>query len=117
MRDLETVSKVIKAMPAEEGRDYALELLAEILTSEMDMDLRDRFNLTPRELDLFQCLKDAKGRTVSREHIMHSLYGLDDDPPGEKILDAFVWALRKKTAGFARIETKHGFGYRLTLED
>lgn len=72
--------------------------------------------LTRQESALFKALWSARPRTLSKEQLLDSIYGLlpDADEPEIKIIDVFVCKIRKKVdpLGFA-IETVWGRGYRI----
>ena len=70
--------------------------------------------LTPREYDLLEALVRNRGRILTRETIIESIWG--DDTSLSNTVNFHVTALRKKLdAGRDQslIETVHGFGYRL----
>ena len=68
-------------------------------------------NLTPREYRLLELLMRNKGRTVSRNTIITSVWGAGTDIT-ENTLEVFICNLRLKT-GPKLIQTVRGFGYVL----
>lgn len=72
-------------------------------------------NLTARELALLELLMSAPGRLFSRERILSSVWGLNEDPL-TNVVDVYIRRLRSKIdAGRASplIHTMRGLGYRL----
>lgn len=71
--------------------------------------------LTTREFQLLECLVDARGRVVSREHLLKEIWG--DEQDNEAVLDATVHRLRRKLevdVSTPRIlVTVRGLGYRI----
>jgi DNA-binding response OmpR family regulator len=71
--------------------------------------------LTTREFQLLECLVDARGRVVSRDHLLHEIWGTSQD--NEAVLDATVHRLRRKLevdVSTPRIlVTVRGLGYRI----
>jgi DNA-binding response OmpR family regulator len=71
--------------------------------------------LTARELALLELLMSAPGRLFSRERILASVWGTNEDPL-TNIVDVYIRRLRSKLdEGFepALIHTQRGLGYRL----
>jgi DNA-binding response OmpR family regulator len=71
--------------------------------------------LTARELALLELLMSAPGRLFSRERILASVWGTNEDPL-TNIVDVYIRRLRAKVdEGFepALIHTQRGLGYRL----
>jgi DNA-binding response OmpR family regulator len=71
--------------------------------------------LTARELALLELLMSAPGRLFSRERILASVWGTNEDPL-TNIVDVYIRRLRAKIdEGFepALIHTQRGLGYRL----
>jgi len=81
-----------------------------------------RVNLTTKEYQILEHLSLRKGTPLTKEMILHQLYGGIDEP-ANKIIDVFICKLRKKlalaSAGKNYIETIWGRGYALrqTSED
>ena len=81
-----------------------------------------RVNLTTTEYRILEHLSLRKGTPLTKEMILHKLYGGIDEP-ANKIIDVFICKLRKKLAnassGKNYIETVWGRGYALrqTSED
>lgn len=70
--------------------------------------------LTFKEFELLQYLVLHRGRTVSREEIIHALWQEDDlDVPNDRTIDVHVRRLRAKLGRFEDIiRTARGVGYR-----
>ena len=71
--------------------------------------------LSARELDLLAALMRNAGGVVSREELLHSVWGYSHDP-GTNVVQVYVGYLRRKLAreGLADpIETVRSVGYRL----
>jgi len=75
-----------------------------------------RVHLTTKEYQMLELLSLRKGRTLTKEQFLNSLYGGMEEPQ-QKILDVFMCRLRKKLAyasgGKDYIETVWGRGYAL----
>jgi two-component system, cell cycle response regulator CtrA len=75
-----------------------------------------RIHLTGREYQTLELLALRKGKTLTKDIFLSSLYGGMDEP-GAKIVDVFICKLRKKLApatdGRHIIETVWGGGYVL----
>ena len=69
-------------------------------------------NLTPREYKLLELLMRNRGRAVSRDAILQSVWGFDHDV-SENNLEVFMRQLRLKvdTREPKLIQTVRGFGY------
>ena len=75
-------------------------------------------HLSPRELRLLEHLTLHAGSPVSRPDLLEHVWDMHFDP-GTNVVDALVARVRRRLrlAGSApRIETVHGFGYRLVGE-
>lgn len=75
----------------------------------------EALNLTARELALLELLMSAPGRLFSRERILSSVWGLNEDPL-TNVVDVYIRRLRSKIdEGRATplIQTMRGLGYRL----
>jgi two-component system OmpR family response regulator len=68
--------------------------------------------LTAFELRLLTALITRKGVAVSRDHLMSSIYGYQDEADPSS-LEVIMGRLRRKISPYA-IETIRGYGYRLT---
>lgn len=74
--------------------------------------------LSPREFRLLEHLAMRAGTPVSRADLLEHVWGMHFDP-GTNVVDALVARLRRRlrSAGSApRIETAHGYGYRLVSD-
>jgi DNA-binding response OmpR family regulator len=72
-------------------------------------------NLTARELALLELLMSAPGRLFSRERILSSVWGLNEDPL-TNVVDVYIRRLRSKIdegRPAPLIQTMRGLGYRL----
>jgi DNA-binding response OmpR family regulator len=70
--------------------------------------------LTKREFVLLRELARKPGTTVSKEHLLSAVWGLDFDP-GSNVVEVFVGRLRSKL-GNEVVETVRREGYRLAVE-
>jgi len=79
-----------------------------------------RIHLTGREYQTLELLALRRGKTLTKDIFLSSLYGGQDEP-GPKIIDVFICKLRKKLApatdGRHVIETVWGGGYVLREAD
>lgn len=74
-------------------------------------------NLTARELALLELLMSAPGRLFSRERILATVWGHNEDPL-TNVVDVYIRRLRAKVDDHqpaALIQTVRGLGYRLEL--
>ncbi len=72
--------------------------------------------LSLREFALLHCLSAQHGRPVPAETLMTYVWGDSDLRDGRKILDVYIFQLRKKLKGLGlsgAISTVRGFGYSL----
>ncbi|MDE2291324.1 MAG: response regulator transcription factor [Elusimicrobia bacterium] len=71
--------------------------------------------LAPREFDLLALLASQKGRVLSREFLLETLYGVSAGQAAEtKSVDVTISQARQKLgAAAAKLVTVRGFGYRL----
>ena len=95
-----------------------------VCTGEMVVNLDSRtvavgdhsVHVTPKEYEILEILSLRKGTTLTKEFLLHQLYGGLSEP-GIKIIDVFVSRLRKKLAevsgGNAYIETVQSRGFVL----
>jgi DNA-binding response OmpR family regulator len=75
----------------------------------------EALNLTARELALLELLMSAPGRLFSRERILSSVWGLNEDPL-TNVVDVYIRRLRSKIdegRPVPLIQTLRGLGYRL----
>jgi DNA-binding response OmpR family regulator len=75
----------------------------------------ETLNLTARELALLELLMSAPGRLFSRERILSSVWGLNEDPL-TNVVDVYIRRLRSKIdegRAVPLIQTMRGLGYRL----
>jgi two-component system copper resistance phosphate regulon response regulator CusR len=70
--------------------------------------------MSPREFDLLLALVRARGRVLTREHLLREVWGIDFDP-GTNVVDVLVARLRKRidAHGSSSIRTVVGEGYAL----
>lgn len=86
-------------------------------TQRMEVFVADQeVRLTRVEFQILHFLGVNQGRIVSKEDLLNTLWGADNDV-GEEILKVHISALRKKLGDSSHepryIETIRGFGYRL----
>ena len=88
---------------------------------EVDVDARrvrrdgEVVHLTPTEFDLMVCLAEKPGRVLTREKLLHEVWGYRDGS-GARTVDSHVRALRRKL-GDGIVRTVHGVGYALGEDD
>jgi len=73
----------------------------------------ERLHLTPREHAMLEILLFSVGKTVSKSHLLDSVYTLDDEPGTGKIEVCMSRLRRKLDPSDARIFTLRGLGYLL----
>jgi DNA-binding response OmpR family regulator len=97
----------------------------DIVCGDLHYDLRTRqfalagqeLALPPRERTLLETLMRKAGSTVSKQALIDSIFGLDDEPSADAI-DLYMHRLRKKLEGAqATIITLRGVGYLLRTRD
>ena len=70
-------------------------------------------DLTVREYELLRALVEARGRLLTREHLLESVWG-EDYLGGARTVDIHIRRLRAKIPELSdRISTVRGYGYRL----
>jgi two-component system cell cycle response regulator CtrA len=73
--------------------------------------------LTKKEMNILECLALNKGKTLSKEFLLEYIYGGMDEPE-IRIIDAFIWRIRKKLMEMGQeedlIKTVWGRGYCLS---
>lgn len=75
----------------------------------------DALMLSPSSATILASLHALRGKTLSRERLFAMLYPNGDEPENGKVLEVFVWQIRKKI-GKDRIGTTWGVGWFLTEE-
>jgi len=97
----------------------------DIVCGDLHYDLRTRqfalagqeLALPPRERTLLETLMRKAGSTVSKQALIDSIFGLDDEPSADAI-DLYMHRLRKKLEGAqATIITLRGVGYLLRTRE
>lgn len=84
----------------------------------MGFSTHPRYNLTGYENAILGVLLNAKAAVITKEYVFDALYGMDDDMPGQKILDVWICKLRKKLAPYdIAIQTAWGRGWYIEPED
>lgn len=88
--------------------------------SKIQVKVRNRpVELTSKEFELLKALTGAKGRVLSREYLLDTIWGIDESLEIEtRTVDAHITTLRKKlkSAG-AYIVTVKNYGYRFETEE
>lgn len=80
--------------------------------AQMESNLRRMFGLTPYETRFLLALSD--GRVWPKSALLDRLYsGSADEPPASRIVDVWASRMRRKLAGYVRIDTEWGVGYRI----
>jgi DNA-binding response OmpR family regulator len=74
---------------------------------------RDALALTPSAATVLTSLHALRGKTLSRERILAMLYPDGDEPDAGKVLDVFVWSIRK-AIGKGGVGVTWGVGWFLT---
>lgn len=104
------------------GRRNKVDKTAKLTADDLEIDPSDRsvrrdgalVHLTPREYDLLEALARNRGRVLTRELIIATVWG--DDESFSNTVNFHVTSLRKKV-DLGRvaplIQTVHGFGYRM----
>lgn len=76
--------------------------------------------LTDREFQILQCLAERAGQVVTRDELLHLVWGYSDAPL-TRTVDNFIFRLRHKLEPDPRhptfIRKAYGDGYRLVLAD
>jgi two-component system, OmpR family, alkaline phosphatase synthesis response regulator PhoP len=74
--------------------------------------------LTDREFEIMRYLADRRGTVVTRDELLHLVWGYDEAPL-TRTVDNFIFHLRKKLEPDPKhpvyIRTAYGDGYRLTV--
>lgn len=87
----------------------------------VDLDARqvrqrgEIIHLTPTEFDLLVSLAEHPGRVLTRERLLHEVWGYRDGS-GARTVDSHVRALRRKLGDLV-VRTVHGVGYALGTAD
>jgi two-component system alkaline phosphatase synthesis response regulator PhoP len=92
----------------------------EVDFSKIAVNVRKRpVELTAKEFELLKELVKCRGRVLSRDHLLNTIWGLDQSLEIQtRTVDVHVRTLRKKLKGVARkIVTVKGYGYRFEEEE
>jgi len=99
------------------GRSLSWGRLTLDLTSRQVLEGDRPLTLSGREFELLLHLLEARGRVVSREELLETIWGSEQG--GSAVLDATVHRLRRKLAEVIPspdlVETVRGVGYRLEV--
>lgn len=76
----------------------------------------ESIELTPREFEILRELLMQKGRILTRQNLLHTLWRYEFFGD-ERIIDTHIKNLRKKLGAADYIETIRGVGYRIDKED
>ena len=87
--------------------DYSIDLEKRIVTKN-----NNNLNLTTLEFDLLKMFLTNKNKSFSRDDILNIIWG-ENYFGTDRVVDDLVRRLRKKMPDL-NIETRYGFGYRLT---
>ena len=80
----------------------------------LDVVIGDRrVDLSEKERELVKLLIGNAGKVCSRERILNTVWGVNEDPL-TNVVDVYVSRLRKKLGDDVTIETVRGIGYRLS---
>ncbi len=115
----EMVARLRAVIRRSKGHSQSLITIGDMV---IDLDARtvhvneQRIHLTGREYQMLELMALRKGKTLTKDVFLSSLYGGSEEP-GAKIVDVFICKLRKKIApatdGRHVIETVWGGGYVL----
>jgi DNA-binding response OmpR family regulator len=118
----EVAARVRAQLRRAQRKDDAREAAVRVGDLVIDRDLRDAvlrgraLHLSPREFEILDLLAAYDGRSASRETIIESIWGEEEDL-SEKILAVYVRRLRLKIEENPEqpqyLHTVRGFGYRL----
>ena len=92
----------------------------EVDFSKIQASVKDKpVELAAKEFELLTTLIKAKGRVLSREHLLNAIWGYDQAVEIQtRTVDVHIRTLRKKLKGEAvRIVTVKGYGYRFDTEE
>lgn len=107
-----TVNEIVGGeLTASRARIANLEAALELPDNAPDMP-----HLRPVQRDLYRVL--CTGKPISREKAWTMLYAArpDCDQPNERVIDVHVCHLRKRLPEGERIDTLHGYGWRLVRD-
>lgn len=76
---------------------------------------KGRIDLTPREFEILRELITHRGRILTRQNLLQTLWKYDFYGE-ERIIDTHIKNLRKKLDGAGCIETIRGVGYRIDID-
>ena len=76
----------------------------------------ESIDLTPREFEILRELLTHKGRIMTRQNLLQTLWQYEFFGD-ERIIDTHIKNLRKKLGGADYIETVRGVGYRIDKKD
>lgn len=68
-----------------------------------------------KELDVLQCLLEHANTVLTRSQIINNLWGDEDEPPFDRVIDVYVKELRRKL-GLDCIVTVRNVGYMLKVK-
>jgi DNA-binding response OmpR family regulator len=104
--------------PVDRGRLKVRDLLIDTAACRVALSGRE-IELTPIEFRIINCLAQARGRVLSREHILQEVSGRGHEV-FDRSLDMHISSLRRKLGDSANqpqyIKTVRGFGYMLLDE-
>lgn len=106
----------VRALLRRRDRAGSLETIG-LLTFDRDsrtlMADGEPLDIPRRELAVFECLVQRKGRLVSKEVLVDFLYGSGADV-GDSVVEVYISRLRKRIEPYGlSIKTARGLGYRL----
>lgn len=104
------VKRFVEEMPDKVLRVGAIALDLETLEVTVDGELVD---LTAKEREILKLFLSKPGRVFSRERILNTVWGANEDPL-TNIVDVYVGRLRRKLGAHGdMLQTVRGAGYRL----
>jgi len=75
-----------------------------------------RVEMTDREFEILHCLAERAGHVVTRDELLHLVWGYSDAPL-TRTVDNFIFRLRHKLEPDDLIVTVHGVGYKFEAQD
>lgn len=77
---------------------------------------KQELDLPRREMAVFECLLEAKGRLVSKTALLDHVYGIGADVE-ERVVEVYISRLRSRLGPHGvQIKTRRGLGYQMTAE-
>jgi len=120
----ELIARIKAVLRRVKGKDKLPEVLKVgdliIDLSKITVGIKDKpVELTAKEFELLKTLIKAKGRVLSRDYLLDTVWGFDNSLEIQtRTVDVHIRMLRKKLKGEAkRIITVKNYGYRFEVEE